>query len=94
MMTESTYILLTDPDDPRHGTINGYGNHGCRCPPCTAANAEMVANARDRRIGQAIPEHVHGTENGYSNWRCRCDDCREAHAAAMRELRARNKGRI
>ena len=26
------------PDDPRHGTTNGYGNLGCRCEPCTAAH--------------------------------------------------------
>jgi hypothetical protein len=31
-------------DDPRHGTLNGYGNWGCRCEPCRAAQAE-----RDRR---------------------------------------------
>lgn len=24
-------------DDPRHGTVGGYTNHGCRCEPCTAA---------------------------------------------------------
>ncbi len=26
------------PDDPRHGSANGYGNLGCRCKPCCAAN--------------------------------------------------------
>lgn len=25
------------PDDPRHGTINAYVNHRCRCEPCRAA---------------------------------------------------------
>lgn len=25
--------------DPRHGTSNGYSNHGCRCPLCTEAHA-------------------------------------------------------
>jgi hypothetical protein len=92
-MTESTYILLTDPTDPRHGTINGYTNHSCRCELCRAANTESVANARNRRVGELPPEEVHGTENGYSNWRCRCSDCREAHAAAARERRASRKGR-
>jgi hypothetical protein len=23
--------------DPRHGTVNGYGNLQCRCPDCTEA---------------------------------------------------------
>lgn len=27
-------------DDPRHGTHNGYGNLGCRCDPCKAAQRE------------------------------------------------------
>jgi len=26
--------------DPRHGTLNGYTNHACRCEDCTAANTE------------------------------------------------------
>ena len=26
--------------DPRHGTDNGYRNLGCRCEPCTTAEAE------------------------------------------------------
>lgn len=25
------------PDDPRHGTTNGYTNRGCRCQPCKDA---------------------------------------------------------
>ena len=25
--------------EPRHGTINEYSNHGCRCDLCRAANA-------------------------------------------------------
>ena len=26
------------PDDPRHGTANGYSNLGCRCAACREAN--------------------------------------------------------
>jgi hypothetical protein len=26
--------------DPRHGTLNGYTNHACRCDLCTTANTE------------------------------------------------------
>ena len=31
-------VPLAD-DDPRHGTIGGYNNHGCRCDRCRAAIA-------------------------------------------------------
>jgi hypothetical protein len=27
-------------EDPRHGTTNGYQNHGCRCLDCTHAAVE------------------------------------------------------
>lgn len=27
-----------NPDDPRHGTENGYSNLDCRCVPCTEAH--------------------------------------------------------
>jgi hypothetical protein len=30
----------------RHGTIDGYFNHGCRCAACKAVGAEYM---RDRR---------------------------------------------
>jgi len=30
---------LPDPNDPRHGTTNGYTAYGCRCDSCTAAHA-------------------------------------------------------
>jgi hypothetical protein len=92
-MTESTYILLTDPTDPRHGTINGYTNHGCRCGPCTGANTSEQQKARDRRSALEIPPEVHGTENGYSNYNCRCEDCKAAHNQAAREYRASKKAR-
>jgi len=29
-----------NPDDPRHGTLNGYQRHKCRCGPCTQANTD------------------------------------------------------
>lgn len=32
--------------DPRHGTMNGYQNFGCRCVPCRTAHAAWT---RDRR---------------------------------------------
>lgn len=87
-MTSSTWDLLTNPNDPRHGTEGGYSNHGCRCTPCTEANRAAQAEDRQRRRGGDIPDYVHGTTNGYSNYCCRCDECREAHNAAARARRA------
>jgi hypothetical protein len=31
------------PDDPRHGTPNGYGNLRCRCEPCRTAWRDYVS---------------------------------------------------
>jgi hypothetical protein len=43
---------LADPDDPRHGTLTGYTNYGCRCERCKAANTEQRQRDRARRNGQ------------------------------------------
>jgi hypothetical protein len=40
--------LVETPDDPRHGTANGYVNHGCRCQPCRDANAAAMREYRAR----------------------------------------------
>ena len=68
------------PDDPRHGTHNGYGNYGCGCESCRAANARYCYEAKRRRVARGIPDHVHGTVNGYGGWACRCDPCTAAWA--------------
>jgi hypothetical protein len=88
-MTDSTWELLTNPADPRHGTITAYGYHGCRCARCKAANAAAQQEARDRRQKaiSEVPPEVHGSENGYSNYRCRCTACKAAHAVAARAKR-------
>lgn len=39
------------PDDPRHGTTNGYSNLGCRCEPCREAH-RVNHNAYMHRSGQ------------------------------------------
>lgn len=36
-----------DPDDPRHGTLNGYSNLKCRCSRCRAANTAYYARRRN-----------------------------------------------
>jgi len=42
-----------DSADPRHGTIYGYRDRGCRCPACRAANAAQARIDRDRRKAKA-----------------------------------------
>ena len=66
------------PDDPRHGTANGYGNLGCRCERCKTAYADVQRMRRLARLSQPTPERMHGTYNCYTNYACRCDRCREA----------------
>ena len=34
--------------DPRHGTVNGYTNWFCKCPPCAAAGSTANALRRPR----------------------------------------------
>lgn len=70
-----------------HGTTSTYGNHGCRCDDCRAAHAMACFEARRRRAGRPVPEHVHGTDNGYTNYMCRCPDCREGHRVYQNERR-------
>lgn len=36
-----------DPDDPMHGSINGYNNYGCRCRWCRAAQRQYERERRD-----------------------------------------------
>jgi hypothetical protein len=89
------------PDDPRHGTANGYGNLGCRCDACREANTishmEWV-----RRSHYNVPMDewnrlrrtrykVHGTEGTYKT--CKCDACRYASMIARRRRRAAEKER-
>jgi hypothetical protein len=69
-----------NPDDPRHGTTNGYTNLRCRCDPCRAAHAANVRRQRAQRALQEPPQH--GLDSTYLNWRCRCPDCRNAHRQA------------
>jgi hypothetical protein len=78
---------MTDlaPDDPRHGTVNGYTNLRCHCQPCKDAFAGYVRKRRaERRAGEVPPTVQHGLPSTYSNWRCQCRPCLDAHAAEMR----------
>lgn len=76
------------PDDPRHGTNNGYSS-GCRCVECRKGHTsymkefymrpERVA-ARERTKAEGLPDgdHRHGSRHGY-NLGCRCPQCSAVH---------------
>ncbi|TYL50059.1 hypothetical protein FXB39_10360 [Nocardioides sp. BGMRC 2183] len=81
------------PDDPRHGTTNGYGNWGCRCDPCREANRKnhQAYVERVRGTGQLTGEGVtHGTAYRYQMG-CRCEECREARNKKSREDKRRKR---
>lgn len=90
-MTDSTWELLSNPEDERHGTINGYVNHMCRCDLCTDANTEEQQKQRSKRALREPPPESHGTPSCYVNWKCRRPECREAYNAEARARRARQK---
>lgn len=84
------------PDDPRHGTANGYGNLRCRCDACREAHRKNHARymARVRTTGQLVngQDVLHGTSYRYDVG-CRCDMCREAHNAKSRDTKQRLRKR-
>lgn len=96
--TGQTARRLLEPDDPRHGTYNGYHNYRCRCRPCTQAHTDYI-RARNHRLGIHRPRedylylHTrnaelrdnHGTESRY-RLGCRCSSCTAA-AADVRRIR-------
>lgn len=88
------------PNDPRHGTSNGYQNYSCRCADCCAAHTKahkeyMWRSGRSRPLYQVIARRrllalvyvQHGTELTYKHG-CRCDQC-TAGATAARRMRRR-----
>ncbi len=80
------------PDDPRHGTTNGYGNLGCRCEPCTAAHRvnHQAYMLKQRAAGRIIGRH--GSTSAYDTG-CRCDDCRAAHNEKSRKFKAARRAK-
>lgn len=68
-------VMRDNPEDPRHGTKNGYGNLGCRCPRCTEATriAQAEQVARPRQLAPGDPRH--GTRYARTYWHCHCEIC-------------------
>lgn len=86
------------PDDPRHGTRNGYGNLGCRCDACREAHRQNHRKymIRVKESGELAGDGVqHGTAYRYDVG-CRCNACKEAHNAKSRATKARlrEQGRL
>lgn len=96
-------VVSLTPDDPRHGTSNGYTNLKCRCQPCRDAWAAYFATRklrmRMRLLGVDVPqttkhkrvEPTHGSPSTYRNWGCRCDSCRRASTETRRDQKRRAK---
>lgn len=82
------------PGDPRHGTPNGYNNHGCRCPVCKKGWTEYMVTRR-RRKGVKSLEEIRAEQaekhnaNRYSKGKCRCPVCTKAASDRRRESRRR-----
>ena len=53
---------LPDPTDPRHGTINGYNNLGCRCRRCTDANSVSHAAYMNQHPEQRAKANARGRQ--------------------------------
>lgn len=84
-----------NPDDVRHGTLNGYSNHHCKCQPCLDYGRayHREASLRRRQRGLEPDSPAHGTDGGYVNYGCRCDRCKQAHSSDHAAYRARDKER-
>ncbi|HEY5274722.1 MAG TPA: hypothetical protein VIJ34_16035 [Acidimicrobiales bacterium] len=74
---------------PRHGFLSTYQNDGCRCPDCTAANAEAMLEYRHR---VAPPAAKSPYKHGAQCWKygCHCDE----RKAADRLRQSRHRSRV
>ena len=76
-------------NDPRHGTLNGYSNLGCRCVRCKVPWVAYCKRRREERKALIQPDDPrHGKSSFYYNYSCRCDKCKAEHARKSRELKA------
>jgi hypothetical protein len=77
---------------PRHGFLSTYQNDGCRCPDCTAANAEAMLEYRHRI---APPTEKSERKHGAQCWKygCHCDERKAADRLRQSRHRARRATR-
>ena len=86
-----------NPDDPRHGSLNGYSNMRCRCSRCRKANAARIPGYRAPKeppvsavsdLFDPTPEEIkHGTLKGAKA----CRKLGELCFACARVVRAENR---
>lgn len=77
--------------DAEHGTAYTYGNLGCRCDECRAAQREVRRRQRRARGVKPQRQAQHGTTSMYTAHKCRCDECRQAWADYWKAYRARKR---
>lgn len=73
-----------NPEDPRHGTTNGYSNQKCRCADCRQAWGVYKRNRQQRikSTGLDPTDPRHGSTAGYA-YSCRCGPCEEAQRSYL-----------
>lgn len=85
-MTERPIVHFTPggKEVTHGGAGTAYSAYGCRCEPCTRANADRVRRRQQERRPEEMPAtSKHGTYSAYVNWNCRCQRCKGAHRDAM-----------
>lgn len=65
-MSQNRVSQQLEPDDPRHGTPNGYCNLGCRCDRCRQANTDYC---RERASRPKRPKAPQATQLPGESWR-------------------------
>ena len=79
-----------------HGKPSTY-RWGCRCIPCTKANASHKRSTRkssEARLSADPTFAEHGREGTYTNRCCRCRPCTAAHADYTMELKAARAAKL
>lgn len=84
-------FAVIGPDDPRHGTPNGYSNLKCHCERCSEAMRDYRRSRAIYRTRLQPNDARHGTLNGYTNHLCRCPRCRRAFSVYIAERRSLRK---
>lgn len=74
-------------NDPRHGSYNGYHNHGCRCGPCTTAN---TAYYREKAYDKDVCDRCGNLKNRKAEI---CQACRNVEISAPHGSETRYRGK-
>lgn len=85
--------------DKKHGTVNEYATHKCRCVECRAANAEYARCTRARMKASilagevAVDDPRHGTRT-FINYGCPCEVCRAFNRQYQAEALATRRANL